>query len=299
MKLNYDSFDDETLFTHLFVIVDDSYKKSHFPQKDNLRRGPTPNLSDSEVITLEIMRELKEMASQKRWIKYIKNHWLSLFPRLNERSRYHRRVKDLCHIINIIRIKVLALLNSAYETHYLVDSLPIAVCHYARSGRAKAFKGEADFGYCEAKDEKFFGFKLHMVSTIMGVPVNFVLAPGNYHDITLVPELLEPFSNVVIGGDKGYVSFPLKEELAQKKNIHFIAKPRDNQKELSSGDAWFLGHFRRTIETLFSQLTECFHVTVVKAKTLWGLITNLYTKITAYTFGLYLSKKVSTNQEIN
>ena len=288
MKLQYNSLDDETLFTHVFVIVDDSYKCLHFPQKDNLRKGPTPKLSDSEVITLEIMKELKEIASQKRWIKYLKNHWLSLFPGLNERSRYHRRVKDLYQIINLIRIKVLELLNVQYETHYIVDSLPIAVCHYARSGRAKAFKGEADFGYCEAKDEKFFGFKLHLVSTIMGIPVNFTLAPGNYHDINLVPELLEPFANVVIGGDKGYVSLPLREELAQKKTIHFIAKPRDNQKALSKGDAWFIGHFRRIIEKLFSQLTECFHVNVVKAKTLWGLITNLYTKITAYTLGLYL-----------
>ena len=90
-------------------------------------------------------------------------------------------------------------------------------------------------------------------------------------------------------------SSAIKEELALKKNIHFIAKPRDNQKELSSGDAWFIKHFRRIIETLFSQLTECFHIAVVKAKTMRGLITNLYTKITAYTFGLYLSKCVQTN----
>ena len=295
MKLSYDALDDETLFTHVFVIVDDFYKNLNFPQKDNFIRGPTPKLSDSEVITLEIVRELKKVTSQKRWIKYLKNHWLNFFPGLNERSRYHRRVKDLCYITNTIRVKLLKLLNVQYETHFVIDSMPIAVCHYARSSRAKAFKGNANFGCCEAKDEKFFGFKLHMVSTIGSIPVNFVLAPGNCHDIKLVPELLEPFSSVVIGGDKGYVSYPLKEELALKKNIHFIAKPRDNQKELSSGDAWFIKHFRRIIETLFSQLTECFHIAIVKAKTMRGLITNLYTKITAYTIGLYLSKCVQTN----
>lgn len=297
MELKFDLLDDETLFTTVFVIVDDSYTSLNFQQKDDFRRGPTPKLSDSEVITLEVMRELKGMDSQKRWIKYLKNQWLYLFPGLNERSRYHRRVKDLCRIINLIRIKVLELLNIPYETHYLIDSLPIPVCHYARSGRAKAFKGEAEFGYCEAKDEKFFGFKLHMVATIMSIPVNFVLAPGNRHDVCLVPELLEPLSNVVIGGDKGYVGSLLKEELVQEKNIHFVAKPRDNQKErLSPGDAWFLKHFRKTIETLFSQLTEYFHANVVKAKTLWGLITNLSTKITAYTLGVYLSKSVATNR---
>ena len=131
-----------------------------------------------------------------------------------------------------------------------------------------------------------------MASTIGSIPVNFFIAPGNCHDIKLVPEHLEPFLSVVIGGDKGYVSYLLREELALSKNIYFIAKLRDNQKELSSGDAWFIKHFRRIIETLFSQLTECFYVAVVKTKTKRGLITNLCTKITAYTIGLYLSKCV-------
>jgi len=295
MKLTYDLLDDETLFTNVFVIVDDSYASLYFPQKDTLRKGPMPNLSDSEVITLEIMRELKGVNSQKRWMHYVKNHWLCLFPKLNERSRYHRRVKDLYQIINLIRKKVLHLLHIPYETHYLIDSLPIPVCHYARSGRAKAFKGDADFGYCEAKDEKFFGFKLHTVTTITGTPVNFVLASGNHHDVNLVHELLEPFSNVVVGGDKGYVSSLLKKALAEEKHIHFIATPRKNQKGPPPGDRWFLKHFRKTIETLFSQLADYFHINVVRAKTLWGLITNLYTKITAFTIGVYLSETMAVN----
>ena len=139
------------------------------------------------------------------------------------------------------------LLNVQYETHFVIDSMPIAVCHYARSSRAKAFKGKANFGCCEAKDEKFFGFKLHMASTVGSIPVNFVLAPGNCHDIKLVPELLEPFSSVVIGGDKGYVSSLLKKTLAEEKQIHFIATPRKNQKGPPPGDRWFLKHFGKAI----------------------------------------------------
>ena len=61
---------------------------------------------------------------------------------------------DILIIINLIRKELLYLLHIPYETHYVIDSLPIPVCHYARSVRAKAFKGDANFGYCEAKDEK-------------------------------------------------------------------------------------------------------------------------------------------------
>jgi len=64
MKITYDRFDDETLFTDVFVIEDDSYAGLGFSQKDTLRKGPMPNLSHSEVITLEFMTELKGVNSQ-------------------------------------------------------------------------------------------------------------------------------------------------------------------------------------------------------------------------------------------
>ena len=90
----------------------------------------------------------------------------------------------------------------------------------------------------------------------------------------------------------------LKETLAREKHIHCIATPRNNQKGLPPADSWFLKHFRKTMETFFSQLTNYFHANVVKAKTLWGLITNLYTKITAYTLGVYLSETMAANLRI-
>ena len=73
MKLTLDLFVDETLFPNVFAIVNDSYASLYFPHKDTLK------LSDSEVITLEIMRELKWVNSQKRWMQYASKFELPRF----------------------------------------------------------------------------------------------------------------------------------------------------------------------------------------------------------------------------
>jgi len=51
-------------------------------------------------------------------------------------------------------------------------------------------RGRIYCGYCAAKQEKFFGWRLQLVCTTEGVPVSFVLLPGSLHDLTPVHELL-------------------------------------------------------------------------------------------------------------
>jgi hypothetical protein len=47
---------------------------------------------------------------------------------------------------------------------------------------------------------------------------------------------------------------------------------------------------RRLIETVIGQLVEQFHLAKVRAKTLWGLMARLYTKLTAHSFGNYINR---------
>lgn len=50
-------------------------------------------------------------------------------------------------------------------------------------------RGKAYCGYCAAKREAFFGWRLHLVCTPTGVPVAFELLPGGLHDLTPIHEL--------------------------------------------------------------------------------------------------------------
>ena len=68
-------------------------------------------------------------------------------------------------------------------------------------------RGRIYCGYCAAKDEKFFGWRLHLICTPQGEPVRFRVLPGSLHDLTPLHELtvsLPPGSRLF--GDKGYNS---------------------------------------------------------------------------------------------
>jgi DDE family transposase len=90
-----------------------------------------------------------------------------------------------------------------------MDSMPLPVCRRAQARRHKKVRGRDYCGYCAAKREKFFGFRLHLICTPEGLPVSFAVIAGGYHDLTPLHELtftLPP--GVRVFGDKGYSSVP-------------------------------------------------------------------------------------------
>lgn len=282
----------EDLFIVVYVIVDDLYKKT-VPkniQDRGKKNNAEPLLSDSEVITISLVGELLGIDSEKAWLGFVRKNLVYLFPNLLERTRFNRRRRNLCNIINLLRKRLLEKLSIHLDPYRIIDSLPIPVCHYARSSRCKGFKGEASYGICEAKGEKIYGFKLHVLATINGIVTDFVLAKASHHDVSLVWDLVNYYQNLSVIGDKGYVSSNLEKELKTARNVNLLAMKRKNQQSYTKHENDLLGKTRKLVETIFSQLTEQFNLSQVRAKSLWGLITRINTKITAHTIASFINK---------
>jgi IS5 family transposase len=297
IKIDISKVDLEMLFTVVLDITDDLYRQA-VPQTVQKRRGVKPQLSDSEVITISLVGEMLT-DSETAWVNFVAKNYLCLFPKLNERSRFHRRNKDLWLVKNLIRQQMLEKLNTAFERYHIIDSLPVPICKYVRSIRCRLFLGEGEaaiekdslFGVAESKKEKIYGFKLHLLVTIDGIVVNFVLAPARHHDVNLATEVMENYQNLTVGGDKGYVSQALQEDMRLNQQIQLITRKRQNQKEQNTtSEKWFLAKFRKIIETVNSSLTEQFHIAKIRARTLWGLFSKIISKITSFTLGIYFNK---------
>lgn len=102
-------------------------------------------------------------------------------------SRFNRRLHALA-----AWLRLLLETRGAILTHgqgFLSDRLPVPVCRRARPRRCRQARGAAYCGYCAAKREKFFGWRLHLVGTVDGVPMAFDLLPTSLHDLTSVHEL--------------------------------------------------------------------------------------------------------------
>src|SRR5260370_30935935 len=82
----------EMLFTVVYVVVDDWYQREGWALVRG-RPGVKPRFSDSEVLTLELVRELEGQTKERRWYRTVRANWRGLFPRLPERSVLHKRTK--------------------------------------------------------------------------------------------------------------------------------------------------------------------------------------------------------------
>src|ERR671927_190882 len=87
---------------------------------------------------------------------------------------------------------------------FIIDSMPVPVCKRVRTCRCRKVRGRLYCGYCAAKKEPFFGWRLHLICTPSGVPVRFTMLPGALHDLTPIHELTADLpAGARVFGDKG------------------------------------------------------------------------------------------------
>ena len=141
------------------------------------------------------------------------------------------------------------------STIYIVDSMPIPVCRRARAKRCTKVAGAQYHGKCYAKNEPYFGWKLHLVCDASGIPTRFLLRPARAHDTTAVDDLAAtlPFGAILLG-DRGYVSEPLRHQLDARSVVTMIAIHRANMQPNTPAEQRLLRMPRRRIETCNSQL---------------------------------------------
>ena len=91
---------------------------------------------------------------------------------------------------------------------YAIDSYPVLVCANCRIRRCRLFPVQehaALRGYQTSKKRYFYGFKVHLLVTSAGEPVEFFLSQGSLHDIEGLRALpLDLSRGSSLWGDKAY-----------------------------------------------------------------------------------------------
>ncbi len=141
---------------------------------------------------------------------------------------------------------------------FVIDSLPVPVCRRIRARRCRKVRGREYCGYCAAKREKFFGWRLHLICTPDGVPVHFRMLPGGFHDLTPRHELACGLpGGARLFGDKAFNSADDEASLLTETGVRLIPTRRAKmQPHVWVLDALELREFRHTIETVNSQLEK-------------------------------------------
>jgi hypothetical protein len=208
-------------------------------------------VSDAEILTVAVVAACYFRNHQERTLYvmigmgYLSHH-ISI-------SRFNRRIHALSDWLGLI-VEQLGNVFAGGES-FILDSMPLPVCKRARARRCRKVRGRDYCGWCAAKREKFFGWRLHLLCTPDGLPVSFAMLPAAYHDLTPVHELTAYLpEGAAVYTDKAYLSAPDQASILALTGVRLIAKPRHNMQPLSWADDFDLRLYRHSIETRNSQL---------------------------------------------
>ena len=276
-----------TFIITVFCLIDDQLK-----DLGRLReRGPAPTLCDSEVLTIELVGEFLGLDEDTKLFAYFQRHYTHFFPNLRcvHRTTFTRQAANLWKVKELLWQELLICVPHD-PTFAMCDSMPLPVCLFARAYRCSRFKGEAAFGKDTLLKQTFYGFRMHVRVCWPGVITRLSVAPANAHELSVVPELVESTSGLLIG-DRNYHSPKTKEELARV-GVELLAPYSSKKRDPAPKKSALLSRLRYRIDTIFSQLTERYCVKKVWARDLWHLASRLVRKVLSHTVAFLLNHQM-------
>lgn len=280
----------DTFIITIFCCIDDLYPSllAHQP----LRRGGfAPQLTDAEVLTIEVCGEFFKLHTDKDIYSYFSCHYSNFFPKLTDRTLFCRQAANLWVIKEKLWKALVHLSGEDRDPIQSIDTMPIPVCGLGRAYRDRCFKGVADYGYCASKDLHYYGLKGGLRISQHGLIVHCGLFNARRHDAIYTDELLDGHQGYA-PADKGFLDQSHQHELAQH-GIWLITPVRSNMKK-----PWYahvlgqLMRIRRTIETVGSQLVERFAIGQIRVHDFWHFQHRFMRKILAHTFGVFLNLRM-------
>lgn len=146
--------------------------------------------------------------------------------------------------------------------------MPVLICKNTRAKRSR-FRGfEADYGYCATKREYYYGFKLGLLVSPLGMIVHYPLLRARSHDVLFWEDLVGEFRGFLLV-DKGFLDQWWQPQF-QSQDVFRRTPPR---RHLKTSNGWnnTLAQFRKVVETVGSQLTQQFGLPPLKLRSFWHL----------------------------
>lgn len=248
-----------------------------------IKNDPQCKMNKAEIMTVAITAALfygGNFAMARKiliWNGHIRN--------MLSESRLNRQLHQIEFALWETVFKVISKSFQQADTsfEYLIDSMPIEVCANYRSYRCKLLKGKEFIGFCKAKKKFYYGFKLHLIATSKGMPIEFLICPASTADITAFKMMdLDFVPKSIIYGDKAYNDYNFEDFMNEVCEIRLISQRKINSKRQHSGCMQYLqGKLRKRIETTFSEITRLFP-RKIEAVTAKGFLMKVFIFICAF-----------------
>lgn len=215
-------------------------------------------MSNAQVITTVILSSKYFYGNQASACSYLQSHYGFEFP---NKSNFNRILHSLTDLISDLFFSLgLIFKELNIQSIYLIDSFPIPVCKNIRISGSKIIKGEEFRGYNASKREYFYGFKVHVITTGEGIPVEILITAGSIHDNTAYQSMdINLPKNSDLYADAAYINDEFKQLHTEFNQIRIKAATKKNTlikntwaEELENR------YYRKTIENSFADITAKF-----------------------------------------
>jgi Transposase DDE domain len=276
-----------TFLVSVFCLIDDWLIDQGWRLR---RRGPTPTLTDSEVLTIECVGEFLGIDTDAGLYTYFRRHWGDWFPALARvhRTTFARQAANLWAVKQRLHQHLLTQIGLDPAVS-LVDSVTVPICRFARAYRCRRLRELATWGHDEVAKQTYLGLRAHLRVCWPGVIVDGRLAPANVSDLAMGQELLVGVAGWVLA-DRNYGSPRLAEQLTAQGGW-LVAPPRGQRRSQQRPPPRLVGK-RRRVETVIGQLVARYHLKQVWARDGWHLWSRWLRKLLSHTVAVLLCQRV-------
>ena len=106
------------------------------------QRSFAPKLTDSEVLTMEVVGEFLGLDTDRHIWQYFCQHWQPWFPHRGSRTPFAQQAANLWAIKQHLHQQWVIELGAAVDPIYLVDGCPLPLCVLTRASRCRLFAEE-------------------------------------------------------------------------------------------------------------------------------------------------------------
>ncbi|PZS25996.1 MAG: IS982 family transposase [Pseudonocardiales bacterium] len=281
----------DLLLIAVYCIADDLLPEK---QKNARRR-----ISDAEVVTLCLAQTLMGMPSDPRFLRAAPRALGHFFPRLPERTAFHKRRLRLSGAIEASIAEFARHSPGFVDDMLLVDSTPVECARsretVKRGGQSclgDALSNAADYGYCASHSRYFWGFRLHALFAMDGTPRALALTSPKIDEKIVCLQMVarcqrQPGQMLILIGDKNFRGKQFEADLqALDATIH---RPRRKDEP---GKGPHLAPIRQRIESIFWTLKDILDLERHGARTLENLRVRLAARFAA------LAAAISLNHQL-
>lgn len=264
----------------IYAFFDDLLKSIAYKEPESRKT------TDAEIITVMLIAAQYFGGNIEKSISFVKG--TGLMPNMLSKSRFNRRMHAVAEIFSCLFFRVgQAIKQLNTDCLYSIDSFPVAVCDNIRIARNKIVKGEEYRGYSASKRRYVYGFKVHVLVTAKGIPVEYTFTAASKHDLEGLKQMPLDFAKPsTVFADSAYTDYELEKMLSDDGINLLAARKKNSKRQHEPWIEYIISTYRKRVETSFSDIKKCFPMTI-HAVTDKGFLIKLIMFIFGYTLNFY------------